>query len=483
MKLASRMTLELGACALLVFGAAGFIQLRAEERDLRAVARNEALLLGRSLQTAFENALRDKQVEDVTETMGALSWVDPGVAIFVFDEDGHLVGASRNAQPSVDALRAERQARNQAEPVVEFASQVTPAVLRLGLRLRQETPIASSSIVLEKPLGELQRDLQTTRRDIVLTTLIFVATVAALMWFLARRYVGFPLASLVTNMKRVRAGDLRVAPVPQRTDEVGQTHEEFDRLVLDLEAARVRAHLEFEARRRIERGLQDADKLITLGQLSAVMAHEVGSPLQILEGRARALSKHADDATATRRTADMLVEQTQRIARIVNQMLSITRRRAPVRSSIDGEACVRSVLALLEIEARRMQVNFLLTRVAQTDVFADEDQLQQIALNLLRNALQASPAGSTVAVTLGGDSDNLVLEVRDAGTGIPESARERLFEPFFTTKASTGGTGLGLSVVKSIVQEHGGTVAFVEDGPRGCLVRVTLPRNVEVKTE
>lgn len=478
MRLATRMTLEIGACAALLFGGSGLLQLRGEEHDLRAVARKEALLLGRGLQTAFENALRDRQLEDVTETLVDLARVDPAVAVFVFDERGSLVGASQSARPSAETAAFEARARSQVDPVVEFDLEHTPEVLRVGLRLQEDVPVRSS-IVLEKPLAELLRDLEATRRSIALTTLIFVAAVAGLTWLLARRYVGLPLGSMVENMKRVAAGDLRIAPAPKTTDEVGETQEEFERLVADLQTTRERADRELEARRRMELSLQDADKLITLGQLSAVMAHEIGSPLQVLEGRARALGKHAADVNATRRTADLLVEQVERITRIVGQMLSITRRSPPVRTSVDAATCVESVVALLEFEARRRRVGFAVERAGRSDVFADGDQLQQVVLNLMRNALQASPPETTIVVGLGGDDEHLVLEVRDAGPGVSASVRPRLFEAFFTTRADAGGTGLGLSVVKSIVQAHDGTVEFVESSAPGCLVRLRLPRKAE----
>lgn len=470
------MTVAIGACALCLFGGAGWVQLQNEERDLRVVAQSAALLLGRSLQMAFENALRDRQIEDVTETLAALSQVDPSVAIFVFDEEGQLVGSSHAAQVTADTLRIEGRARSELGPVFEFAPEPMPTVLRIGLRLRDETPESPSAIVLEKPLAELQRDLQETRRDIVLSALAFVLAVAGLTWLLTRRYLAAPLARMVATMQRVRAGDLQVTPAVATSDEVGETRREFDLLVQELKAARDRADQEQEARHRMERALQNADKLITLGQLSAVMAHEIGSPLQILEGRARALRKHPGNAEATQRVADILVEQTARITRIVGQMLSITRRRAPLRAQVDAEASVRSVVALLELEARRRQVRLLIERTGPCELSADADQLQQVALNLIRNALEASPQGAAVRIRVGGDPELFVLEVADEGPGIAEHVRAHLFEPFYTTKADAGGSGLGLSVVRSIVQEHKGRVEFLERPGPGCTVRVSLPR-------
>lgn len=481
MKLATRMTVAIGAFAVALSVGAGVLQLRREELELRAVVEREALLLGRSLQVSFENALRDRQVEDVTETLNALLHVEPSVAIFVFDEVGRLAGASAGARPSAETLRYETIARGREEPLIQFVPAGTPQLLRLGLRLREEANVRASAIVLEKPLDELQRDLRATRWIVVIDTGVFVLAVAGFTWFITSRYVGRPLRRMVSDMRLVRGGNLRILPASKSSDEVGETQEEFEQLVQDLEAAHARADQEFEARRRIEGALRDADKLVTLGQLSAVMAHEIGSPLQILEGRARALKKRAGDANATRRTAEMIVEQTERITRIVRQLLSITRRRAPLREEVDAERLVRRVAALLEVEARRGQVEFEIRRSAPAEVVADGDQLQQVVLNLLRNALAAAPRESALVVELGGDAERLVLEVRDTGPGISAEGRARLFEPFFTTKP--GGTGLGLSVVKSIVQEHGGTVEFVDLPAPGCRVRVTLPRRGEKGAE
>lgn len=472
MRLTTRFTLAIGVCAVGLFAAGGALLLERERRELESVERRESLLLARSLQVAFENALRDRQIEDVSETLAALERVEPEVGIFVFDEEGKLVGASAGAMASDETRAVEAQARAQPGSVVVL----TPAVLRVGLKLRDETPESPSAIVLEKPLTTLQADLARTQRFIALGVVAFVAAVALLAWLLTRRYVDEPLRALVHDMRRVRAGDLSTTTGPRGGDEVGQTAHEFDGLVQALATARTQAKEEADARQRIERGLQDADKLITLGQLSAVMAHEIGSPLQVLEGRARALTKHAGDAEATTRTAQMLVEQTERITRIVGQMLSITRRKASARTSLDGAQGVQAVVALLELEARRREVTLRLEVTGDVRVFADADQLQQVALNVLRNAVDASPRGGVVTVRVGGDAPEFLLEVEDEGPGLAAEVRARLFEPFFTTRPHAGGSGLGLSVVHTIVREHRGAVVFPEVA-RGCLARITLPRS------
>ena len=473
MRLATRMTLVIGGAAVLMFGAEATIDLQEEEGDLKAVAARETTLLGRALQKAFRNALRDRQVEEVANTLNALTSVEPTVAIFVYDEEGGVVATSKGAQASKVTDSLFERAHSSQTPILEFDREDMPTRLRLGIRLREESVGQSSAIVLERPLPDLQRDLAASRRYIATTTALFILVVVALTWFLSQRYVGRPLETLVGDMRKLSGASSNVDH--PELDEVGEARAEFDRLVLALETANARTNEEIEARRNVERGFERADKLISLGQLSALMAHEIGSPLQILEGRARSLLKNPSDADTTRRVADLLVEQTERITRIVGQMLSMTRRRAPARTAIDARESVKRVLSLLELEAKRRGVQLAFNVTNTQQVHADADQLQQIVLNLVRNALEVAPRGTRVSVTLGGDDKALTLTVSDEGPGVTGEVREQLFEPFFTTKPE--GTGLGLSVVRSIVQEHQGEVR-VADVVKGCTIEVKLPREV-----
>lgn len=478
MKISTRMTLSTAALAVLVFGSAGLAQIKIEEHDLRAVAERETTLLGRSLQVAFENAVRDRQIEDVTETLQTLAEVDPDVSIFVFDEGVHLMGASRGAEPRPLAYEIARGVQAGGDAVVRYSEEGDIPVLNLAFPLHKDAPAPTAALVLEKPLKELRRDISTTRTMTALITFGFILVVSGSTWVVAHRTISTPLSRLTRNMQRFREGGLAVESGEEGRDEVGEALTAFKRLAHDLQAARLQATREVEARLQMERCLQDADKLVTLGQLSAVMAHEIGSPLQVLEGRARALKKHAEEPEVVRTTADMLVEQTQRITRIVVQLLSTTRRRPPARTSVNVELLTRRVRDLLEFEAREKGVELVIRCDTDPQILADGDQVQQVVLNLIRNALSAAPPRTQVVVRLSGNEGQLVIDVDDHGSGIPESVRAHLFEPFFTTKAEIGGSGLGLSVVRSIARAHSGTAEFIEKRGPGCLVRVVLPRGL-----
>lgn len=475
MKLAFRFSLVALTTGALLFGAAGVAMLDREDRDLRKVAEGEAVLLAQGMRTAIGNALRDRQLEDVGEVLEALSAVDERVAIFVYDEEGRLVAASPGAAPA-EGTRPSGSMLG-TNPVVEFAPGDSPHVLRVALTLREETPIGASALVLEKSLQELERDLSDTRRRIWTTVGAFIVSVSVVTWILCAVYVSRPMRNMVRRMRQVQRGDLRVPATEHRSDEVGEAQREFEVLVAELQKAREQIEHEFEARRRLEVGLRSADKLITLGQLSAVMAHEIGSPLQVLEGRARALQKHSNEPEVVRHNADILVEQTSRITRLVSQMLAITRRKPSQKEQFDPVSVVSSVVRLLELEASRRRVTISLDASESGELFASPDHLQQVALNLLQNALDAAPPESTVDVTLRVRKGEWVLEVHDEGPGIADEIRGNLFEPFYTTKVASGGTGLGLSVVKAIIVEHRGRIEVSDPGEAGCTFRVTLPRN------
>lgn len=479
LRLSTRLTLVISAAALLLFGVAGVWHLRTEAADLRRVAAREMHVLGRSLQVAFENALRDRQREDVQETLSALERLAPEVDVFVVDADGTQIAASRGALERPHWRYAKHS-------TLRFSPDHNPvsAELLLPLRIAPDEPPAT--LVIWRPLTEMQADLTATRQRVWWSLLGFVAVVAVVTMTLSRAWVGAPLATMIGHMKRVRAGDLSPTRAATRLDEVGETLREFEALVIDLAEARAKLIAEGEARHQLEEALRHVDKLAAVGQLAAGLAHEIGSPLQILEGRITALQNKVDDPNEIRRIVAILLEQTQRITRIVSQLSSLARRRSIRMQRLPMEPPVRAVVDLLEGEARRRGVTLTLVHdAAAPAIDGDPDSLQQVSLNLLRNALDASRAGGQIAVQIGcgvihranqRDEVSARLVVKDDGCGMNEETRARAFDAFFTTRDFEGGTGLGLPIVKSIVDEHRGTLVVESELGRGTTVTIDIPK-------
>ncbi|MBK7859869.1 MAG: sensor histidine kinase [Archangiaceae bacterium] len=470
MRITTKLAVGLAATSALVLGAYGVRRVSREEAAQRATAEHDLKLLLAAVKVSVEQATRNRRAAEVNEVLESISNDDPSFEVFVFDTQGRLDSTSWGTVRTLP-----------------FATTVAAEVLRTraplmryeGGRLRYLTTAAPLTADDGRPLGAVAivQALDQLREQIddkLLATVLTIATVflalVAVGWLVIVFQVRRPLGRLVDVMTRVRQGDLSATAAVGSHDEIGELAAAFNAMVAQL------AHEE-DARRALEAGLQRVDKLVTVGQLSAGLAHEIGSPLQVLNGRARELAERPDMPASARRVAEMLVEQSDRIAAIVEQLLSYSRRTPAQLRLTAVDASVRSVVRLLEGDARRRRVTIELSVPdGLPQVLTDPEQVQQVVLNLLTNALRATAEGGRVTVGLQArDGKTLELFVQDTGSGIDEAVRARIFEPFFTTWNDRGGTGLGLAVVKSIVTEHRGTIEVDSKRDAGTRFTVRFP--------
>jgi len=486
-RISIKLSLVFIAGGFLIFGAYGLYELHIERNGLLRNVEQETMLLGRSLQAAVENALRDRQLADIEETIKYLERIDPSITILIYDPTGHLISTIYESPPLDSPIQRARETAMQSHQAVftfHSLNDVNQAIL--ALPLNDDHMALLGGLLLIRPLHEMQRARRELQHSIMVTVCVFVLTTTVLGLIAGSIYINRPLGRMAEAMKEVRAGNLMSALPDDRKDEVGAVAAEFNAMVADLREARRRLEEEAESRRRLQQALQEADKLITIGQLSAGLAHEIGSPLQVLRGRARTLLPRAHDAAEVRRIAEILVAQTDRITRIVEQLLRFTRRRPAPLAKSDLRSAISNVLDLMQYEAHKRGVALTFSGAQQLpSLWVDTDEIQQILLNLIANALAATPSGGRVSVSVetsrltprngGCEAPAVRIEVLDTGCGIADDVQERVFEPFFTTRAAEGGTGLGLAVVKSLVTEHGGVITMRSALGVGSQFCVELP--------
>ncbi len=231
-----------------------------------------------------------------------------------------------------------------------------------------------------------------------------------------------------------------------------------------------------------QEALMHSERLASMGQLAAGVAHEVNNPLGIVLMYAHMLMEEAGDQSEYRDDLKMIVEQADRCKKIVARLLHFARQNKVVLQPTDLAALVtRTVRSLPVPESVAVQID---CRTNDTRGNIDADQIAQVLTNLITNALDAMPEGGRLSVEVDGDADTVGFGIRDTGIGIPRENLAKVFEPFFTTKQIGKGTGLGLAVSYGIVKMHRGAItvesnADPETGPTGTLFKVTLPRNAE----
>ena len=237
--------------------------------------------------------------------------------------------------------------------------------------------------------------------------------------------------------------------------------------------------LEELVHQRSQRLLQ-SEKVATMGSLLAGVAHELNNPLAIVSGQAQLLRQSAADPDLVSR-AEKIVAASDRCVRIVRNFLALARQRAPERGHVWIDQVIKGAVELLAYELRTEDIELVLDVAPHLPrLSADAHQLHQVLVNLVANAHHAlrgrpEPRRITIAARHDRAAERVALEVRDTGPGIPVDVQARIFEAFFTTKPVGQGTGLGLSLSRQIVEEHGGTLTVHSEPGHGARFVIALP--------
>jgi two-component system sensor histidine kinase HydH len=214
-------------------------------------------------------------------------------------------------------------------------------------------------------------------------------------------------------------------------------------------------------------------RLASLGEMAAVLAHEIRNPLAGMKGHAQLLAERLPAGSREEEKATRIVREAVRLEELSGGLLSFVRSEQVERRDVDPRSLLEE--AAREVAAPRIELS---CAQAPTSWPLDAPLMQRVFSNLLRNAIEASPDGAPVAATMrvegSGAIARLVVTVRDRGPGVPAAERERCFEPFFTTKVR--GTGLGLAMAQRIVEQHGGTIQVGDHPEGGAVFTVSVPR-------
>lgn len=307
------------------------------------------------------------------------------------------------------------------------------------------------------------------RHTVLLMAAIGAIVVCAVMVVTLALVVHRPMLELEESIQRVSDGDLKATVTfADRNDDIGDLGRNFNLMVRQLR----------ESRQEIERlhatQMSRAEHLATLGELAAGLAHEIRNPLAGIAGVMDIIGRDLPATSPARDVLKDVREEVLRINRIVTDLLETARPKAPQIQAADLNLTVDHALMFAREQAKSKPIQFHCEKSDDLPPVAhDPAQIHQVLLNLMLNAIQAIDGSGIVTITVTQRGKDAAVEVNDTGPGIPPATLNNIFRPFFTTKGH--GTGLGLSLAKRIVEDHGGRLEVASMPGHGCTFTVLLP--------
>ena len=341
-------------------------------------------------------------------------------------------------------------------------------------------------------LSESLSKLMDYTHETIIRSCVLAGLMLLVSWLLLQvlsvRFVRGPLNQLVEKTRRIGAGELSGNLMLRGKDELSNLAIAMNQMCGQLAAAQEAIRTETEARISALEQLRHTERLATLGSLSSGIAHELGTPLNVISGRAQLIANEDLEKIEIAECSRIIREQAGRMTKLIQKFLNFARRRAPQKSPVDLRILAGQILEMLNSSAEKQGVSLELVESSDVPLISiDSSQIQQVLINLVMNGIQAMPKGGHLE--LGFHIENvrplsrkssekeeyLATYVKDEGEGISQESMNLLFEPFFTTKEAGKGTGLGLSIAYGIVEEHGGWIDVESEPGQGSCFTVFLP--------
>jgi signal transduction histidine kinase len=496
LSLRARLLLMVALSAALVVGGTTWVQRRivvaAVEEE--AVDTAGATAMGVAAELTERDALPSgAELEEMLADFQRMVPAVRGLTITRVDPDGAVrVAASTEPQPpaGVHALsRKAIQARDRA------VSDVLPEPERLVAVPLERDHRPYGAVVVSISMGAVQRVRDQVRTAALLFTPVAILVLVAMLHALARDLVLTPIEDILATMRRAAGGELDARTPIRRRDEIGAVADGLNAMlerVADFNAA-----LQREVRRATEellesnrqladsaqrlfaarRDLARSEQLAAAGQMAATVAHQIGTPLNLISGYVQMIQADlpAESSSAVRlRTVQ---EQIRKVTTIVQGLLDQARRPVLHKAEVGAGELVAGACELARPSLQAAGIR--LRSVVAADlplVDVDAGQMEQVLLNLITNSIDAMPDGGDLVVTAGAVGGQVEVAVADSGAGIDPQHMGRVFDPLFTTKERGKGTGLGLTIARDVVAAHGGTIAVTSRAGEGTEVKVRLPR-------
>ena len=421
-------------------------------------------LLYEEMGVIEEGGLLDNFIEEIKNNTGF-----PVVYAYVTDQNGRVLAHNEYAEYGkiyTDPLT--REVISQKRYISRLNSGVgqQPPVLDLAMPLHIYGKIWGA-LRVGVSTAPLEDELHALARRIIGASLVFFLFGAVLSYLIGLN-MARPLQRLTELMAAVSTRNLSVELPPRRPDEIGMLQDSFQEMI-------ARLHRSEAEREQAMAQLIQSEKLASIGKIVAGVAHEVNNPLATI---ATCLHNLREESVGQNRTLEIISQGAERIERIVRQLTDFSRAGTLELQQISSDSFFTESAEFARMALRRHDIQFETSDNCQPPITLeiDKGKIQQVLLNLLINAADASDANGVVRLCATANNTFYTLAVHDRGDGIPDEVGDQIFDIFYTTKPAGEGTGIGLAICKSIIEMHGGTLRF-ESKPGDTTFSVAIPKH------
>lgn len=463
---------------LLAIAVAAYFGLRAMESVVEDRLQEDVKLVGRAIRLPVSYSLEKERFGSLEQSLQSVFRIGRVYGAYVYDVQGERIAAEGTIEPD--------KQQKDLKKVVETGERKGQYEQIEGRR------VYSYFVPLFDSAGKSNGLLQIIRKKsdfegyihylrLMVTVILGGAGlfVSGFVLFGFHRAAGRYFTKLTWSMARVQEGDRSHRAEPEGPKEIAALAKSLNEMLDSLDRSEKEVAKRREEQETLENKLRQSEKMAAIGQLAAGVAHELGAPLSLVDGRAQRCLRDKDMEAVHGKNLRDIRQQVQRMNDIVRQLLDCGKGALREKRWIRAAQLTGSAVAIVRKETDNKIE--LLTDSPESDplLFVDALRFEQALINLLRNAVQSE---NVTCVRLSwelGPNREVIFVIEDNGSGIPEEIRANIFEPFYSTKKRATNTGMGLSVVHGIIQEHEGSIEVMDTEMGGAAFRIVLPLQTE----
>ncbi len=457
---------------LMISGVAISVGLQVASDEANERLKSDLELLGRAISLPISDALLNNDLSTVQANLDSVFNIGRVYGASVYNVYGQQVAEAgitetdlSNSQLALQTVQTGvKQDDYRRVEGRDVFSQFLPIVDRGGRII--------GLLQINRRASDFDESFETLSQYAWLSWAAFGLITIAVLVFGHYRGVGRHVVALKDAMLRVAEGNRSTRVTPAGPSELQEVAQGFNRMLDSI----TEAEQELEQRREHEASLQQAlreqEKMAAIGSVASGVAHELGAPLTVIDGRAsRLLRNHKDEDS--QRQLKAVRGQVQRLTGLVNQLLAFSRTPVQQREAISLRDLIATAMTSIEFEQDKGSAKVVIKELVDVILKVDIKRLELALVNVLRNGLQAAELEVVVAAEFADEGVNITID--DDGEGLPESMKDKALQPFETNKPQGKGTGLGLTIVKHVLNDHNGELSLANNPNGGCRVTLSLP--------